>query len=160
MTINRNTVTRNFVGAALLSGLLCAGALPAHALSMQECSAKYKAAKEAGTLGDQKWNDFRKSQCGADATPAAAPAAPPAAEAPKAAPKAATAPEAAPAPTGNAVFPTAVSPKYSSESAGKAREHTCLDQYKANKETNANGGLKWIMKGGGYYSECNKRLKG
>jgi hypothetical protein len=37
--------------------------------------------------------------------------------------------------------------------------HTCVDQYKANKETNANGGLKWIQKGGGYYSECNKRLK-
>ncbi|MGO9356073.1 MAG: hypothetical protein ACLP1D_00150, partial [Xanthobacteraceae bacterium] len=80
----------------------------------------------------------------------------------KPAPKTAAAPaapEAAPAPTGNAVFPTAISPKYSSESAGKGREHTCLDQYRANKETNANGGLKWIMKGGGYYSECNKRLK-
>jgi hypothetical protein len=24
----------------------------------------------------------------------------------------------------------------------------------------ANGGLKWSVKGGGYYSECNKRLKG
>src|ERR1700757_466999 len=24
----------------------------------------------------------------------------------------------------------------------------------------ANGGLKWIQKGGGYYSECNKQLKG
>ena len=35
--------------------------------------------------------------------------------------------------------------------------HTCLDQYNANK---ANGGLNWIQKGGGYYSECNKRLKG
>jgi hypothetical protein len=57
-----------------------------------------------------------------------------------------------------AVFPTAVSPKYSSESAGKARLHTCLDQYNANKATNANGGLRW--KGGGYYSECNKQLKG
>jgi hypothetical protein len=22
------------------------------------------------------------------------------------------------------------------------------------------GGLKWTQKGGGYYSECNKRLKG
>jgi hypothetical protein len=43
---------------------------------------------------------------------------------------------------------------------GKARMHTCLDQYKANKATNANGGLKWIEKGGGYYSECNKQLKG
>ena len=71
-------------------------------------------------------------------------------------------PEAAPAlpmPVGNAVFPSAVDPKYANESAGKARMHTCVDQYKANKETNANGGLKWIQKGGGYYSECNKRLK-
>ena len=25
---------------------------------------------------------------------------------------------------------------------------------------NANGGLKWIQKGGGYYSECTKKLKG
>jgi hypothetical protein len=25
---------------------------------------------------------------------------------------------------------------------------------------NANGGLKWIQRGGGYYSECSKRLKG
>ena len=38
--------------------------------------------------------------------------------------------------------------------------HTCLDQYNANKVASANGGLKWIEKGGGYYSECNKRLKG
>jgi hypothetical protein len=67
--------------------------------------------------------------------------------------------EPAPAAT-NAVFPTAVSPKYSKETAGKARMHTCLDQYNANKATNANGGLTWIQKGGGYYSECNKRLKG
>ena len=81
-------------------------------------------------------------------------AAAPAAGAP--APTPATAPKA----TGNAVFPTAISPKYSSESAGKARMHTCLDQYNANKATNANGGLKWIQKGGGYYSECNKQLKG
>jgi hypothetical protein len=43
---------------------------------------------------------------------------------------------------------------------GKARMHTCLDQYHANKVNNANGDLKWIVKGGGYYSECNKRLKG
>ena len=62
--------------------------------------------------------------------------------------------------TGNAVFPSAVDPKYSKESAGKARMHTCVDQYNANKTSNGNGGMKWIMKGGGYYSECNKRLKG
>jgi hypothetical protein len=38
--------------------------------------------------------------------------------------------------------------------------HTCLDQYNTNKTGTGNGGLKWIQKGGGYYSECNKRLKG
>jgi hypothetical protein len=57
------------------------------------------------------------------------------------------------------VFPSAVNPKYSTEKGGRARMHTCLDQYNANKGNNANGGLRWIQKGGGYYSECNKRLK-
>jgi hypothetical protein len=57
------------------------------------------------------------------------------------------------------VFPQAVSPKYANESAGKARMHTCLDQYRANKADNGNAGLRWIAKGGGYYSECNERLK-
>ena len=129
---------------------------PAEALTTQECSAKYQAAKTAGTLNGQKWNDFRKAECGADAaaTPAAAPAAPKATEAkPKK-------PEAAPAAAGNAVFPSAVDPKYSKETAGKGRMHTCVDQYNANKTANANGGMKWIEKGGGYYSECNKKLKG
>jgi hypothetical protein len=149
-------------------GLLCAVAIsgfamltaaqPAQALTAQECSAKYQAAKTAGTLNGQKWNDFRKAECGAEAaaTPAAAPAAP----AP-AAPKATEAkPAAAPAPVGNAVYPSAVDPKYSKESAGKGRMHTCVDQYNANKASNGNGGMKWIEKGGGYYSECNKKLKG
>jgi hypothetical protein len=143
------------------SGFAMLAAMPAQALTAQECSAKYQAAKTAGTLGSQKWNDFRKAQCGADAaaTPAAVPAAPPkAAEAkPAAAPKPAA---AAPAPMGAAVFPNAVDPKYSKETAGKARMHTCVDQYNANKAGNANGGLKWIQKGGGYYSECTKKLKG
>ena len=143
-----------------------AATAPAQALTAQECSAKYQAAKSAGTLGGQKWNDFRKAQCGAEATPAAAPAAPsPAAAAPApAAPKEAkkeAAPAAAPAaPSGPAVYPTAVDQKYSKESEGKARMHTCVDQYNANKATGANGGLKWIQKGGGYYSECTKKLKG
>lgn len=143
-----------------------AASAPAQALTTQECSAKYQAAKSAGTLNGQKWNDFRKAQCGADATPAAAPAAPPpAAAAPApAAPKEAkreAAPAAAPAaPGGPAVFPNAVDPKYAKESEGKARMHTCVDQYNANKTTGGNGGMKWIQKGGGYYSECNKKLKG
>jgi len=139
----------------------------ADALTAQECSAKYQAAKTAGTLGDQKWNDFRKAQCGADATPATAAAAP--AAAPTAEPKQAAKKEskndskeaAAPAvPAGPAVYPNAVDAKYSKETASRARMHTCLDQYNANKTTNGNGGLKWIQKGGGYYSECSKKLKG
>ena len=154
------------VAAALSALALAMVPGPAQALTAQECSAKYQAAKTAGTLGTQKWNDFRKAQCAADAAPAAATTttpkeAPKAAAAPKEAPKAAAAPAAAPAAAaGPAVFPTAVSPKYSSETAGKARMHTCVDQYNANKANNANGGLKWIQKGGGYYSECTKKLKG
>src|SRR5271165_4476844 len=144
--------------AAVLAAVALQGT-SAHALSMTECSAKYKAAKDAGTLNGMKWNDFRKAQCGSDA--AAAPAAAPAtAAAPAAAPAPKPAPAAAPVATGNAVFPNAVDAKYSKDAAGKARMETCLDQYKANKATNGNGGLKWIQKGGGYYSECTKKLKG
>jgi hypothetical protein len=60
-----------------------------------------------------------------------------------------------------AVFPTEISPKYSSEKdLDKARTLTCADQFKANKASDANGGLKWIEKDGGYYGECVIRLKG
>ena len=162
------TIQAKLLCAAAVTGFAAFVAIaPAQALTAQECSAKYQAAKTAGTLSGQKWNDFRKAQCGADATPAAAPAA--AAPAAPAEPKAAAAKpakkeakEAATpaAPAGPAVFPNAVDPKYAKESEGKARMHTCVDQYNANKTSNANGGLKWIQKGGGYYSECTKKLKG
>jgi hypothetical protein len=160
------TIRAKLLCAIAASGVAAlAASAPAQALTTQECSAKYQAAKSAGTLNGQKWNDFRKAQCGADATPAAAPAAPPpvaAAPAP-AAPKEAkkeAAPAAAPATSGPAVYPSAIDPKYAKESAGKGRMHTCVDQYNANKATGGNGGMKWIQKGGGYYSECNKKLKG
>jgi hypothetical protein len=143
-------------GMAVCSVAAFALAAPANALTTQECSAKYQAAKKDGTLGGMKWNDFRKAQCGADATPAAAPAAAPAPST-AAAP---AAPAAAPAATGPAVFPNAIDPKYAKETPGKGRMHTCVDQYNANKATGGNGGMKWIQKGGGYYSECNKHLKG
>lgn len=138
---------------------------PAQALTPQECSAKYQAAKTAGTLGDQKWNDFRKAQCGADATAApaattaAAPASPTEAAAKPKSKKGGETAAAPAAPAGPAVFPSAVDPKYSKETAGKARMHTCADQWKLNKAANTTGGLRWIQKGGGYWSECNKKLK-
>ena len=131
------------------------------ALTQKECSAKYQAAKTAGTLGGKTWNDYRKTECAAN-VPAATTETGDETCCDKAPAKetAPTKPATTPAAPSNAVFPTAVSSKYSKELAGKARMHTCLDQYHANKANNANGGLKWIVKGGGYYSECNKRLKG
>lgn len=137
--------------ALALAGAAWLAPRPAGAVTMQECSKLYKQAQDNGTLGTMTWNDFRKARCGdaaSPATPAAAPAA--------AAKPAATKPAAA----GKAVFPSAISSKYAKEPAGKARMHTCLDQYNANKAHNANGGLKWIEKGGGYYSQCNAHLKG
>lgn len=204
-----------FAGGAIILGVSAfTFSSPASALTMKECSAKYQSAKDAGTLGDVKWNDFRKTQCGDDA--AATPAAP--AKKAAAPAKNAAAPAADDAakgltmkqcstkyqaakdagtdggakwndfrkaecgPGADAValttdgnsepaapttaaprgvkFPTAVSAKFSSESPGKARMHTCLEQYHAAKDANALGGLKWVQKGGGYYSLCNARLKG
>jgi hypothetical protein len=147
--------------AFALAGL---SASPTLALTMKECSVKYQEARKANTLKGQKWNDFRKAQCGDDdaseadaASAVTEPAAPAAAPATPARPSTAST-----APAGRAraaVFPRAISDKYSSESPGKARLKTCADQYNANKERNANGDLKWIEKGGGYWSQCNAKLK-
>lgn len=152
----------------IVSGLLCAAFAnvavlsPASALTAKECSAKYQAAKKAGTLNGMNWNEFRKTECGAST--AAAPASGgPAAAAPAPQAKTAAKPVAAapaPVPSGNIVFPSATNPKYAKEPAGTARLKTCADQYNANKATSANGGLKWVEKGGGYWSLCNKHLKG
>lgn len=146
---------RHFILSAILvgaAGLVMAHATPASALTMKECSAKYKAAQTAGTLGAKTWNDFRKAECGPGATGAVSA---PSSRQP-------TTPPATPMAKGNLTLPSAVSPKYSSESAGKARMHTCLDQYKANQAAGGSGnaGLKWIQKGGGFYSQCNAHLKG
>ena len=134
---------------AAVAAFAIASSGPSSALTAQECSAKYATAKTAGTLKGMKWNEFRKAECADAAAPA-----PAAAADAKPAAKPATV-----AGAGVTVFPKAVDPQFAKETAGKARLHTCLAQYKANKATNANGGLKWIMKGGGYYSQCNKGLK-
>lgn len=204
-------------GAALVAGMaVFVMSSPASALTMAECSTKYQAAKDAGTLGTMKWNDFRKAQCGTDTPAAQAPAkAQPAAKPAKQAKdttanageakgltmqqcsakyksaqetglasglkwnafrkaecgpgadadvvtSVSTKEPAAPtmaAPSG-VRFPSAVSAKYVSEAVGKQRMKTCLDQYYANKSANSLNGLRWIQKGGGYYSLCNARLKG
>ena len=158
------TIKAKLLCAAAVSGFAAfAVTAPAQALTSQECSAKYQAAKSGGTLNGMKWNDFRKAQCGADATPMAAPAIAPAAPPPpvaEAKPKAAP-PMAAPVVTGNAVFPLAVDPKFASEKPHMQRMHTCAAQWQANKANNTTGGMHWNQKGGGgFYSVCNSRLKG
>ena len=155
-----NFQARLLCATAVSAFAVFAAAVPAQALTAQECSAKYQAAKTAGTLGGQKWNDFRKAQCGSDAgaAPAATTAAAPAASQ-EAAAKPKKGGEAVPVPAGPAVFPSTVDSKYGKETAGKARMHTCADQWKANKAANTTGGMKWIEKGGGYWPECNRKLK-
>ena len=146
--------------ASVLALALSTGAAHARETS-KACHQKFTTARTAGTLNGQSYKDFKTAQCGDAATPetkAAETAAPAASPAAAPAPKA-TAPAAAPVST-SATLPDAVSAKYSKETAGKARLHTCLDQYNANKAANANGGLRWIQRGGGYYSVCNARLKG
>ncbi len=155
------TIQAKFSGTvtALAFGVFAATS-SAQALTSQECSAKYQAAKTAGTLAGKTWNDFRKAECGSDAVVATA-TAPAAAKDADAKPKkeAAPASAASAAPAGPVTFPSAVDPKYSKETASKARLHTCADQWKANKAANTTGGMRWIEKGGGFWSECNKKLK-
>jgi hypothetical protein len=148
----RMNVQAKLLCAITVSGFTVLAAPSTQAQTTQECGAKYQAAKRAGALNGQKWKDFRKAECGTDA--AAAPAE--------------TSKSGAPLKdtiitpsTGTLVFPSAVDPKYAKEGAERGRMLTCADQYKANKDSNANGGMKWIGKGGsGYYGECIKRLKG
>ncbi|WP_322514881.1 hypothetical protein SR870_17905 [Rhodopseudomonas palustris] len=167
------TIAAAMLGTALLTWM---STTPGTALTAQECSARYQAAKTAGTLDGQGWSDFRKAQCGEVAAAAeskdkdkAEPKADSRAEArtdakteakteakPKAKPKSAE----PTTPQGPAVFPTAVDAKFAKEKPTRARLHTCAEQWKANKAANTTGGLRWIQKGGGYWSECNKRLKG
>jgi hypothetical protein len=102
-----------YVAMGALLGTLAFQNYSAHALTMHECSVKYKAAKEAGTLNGMKWNEFRRAQCAAEATAAPAPA-----------------PAAAPAPV-------------SAPTAHALSMHECSVKYKAAKEAGTLNGLKW-----------------
>ncbi|WP_027152914.1 hypothetical protein [Mesorhizobium sp. WSM2561] len=138
--------------AAAATTKAAATANAGNGLSRAECGAKYRAAKTANTLNGMKWNDFRMSQCGASASDNAVPAADQASLTSQPEKPTLIAPQ-------GVTFPKAISDKYSSETPAKARMYTCRDQYHANKEADALGGLKWIQKGGGFYSLCNAALK-
>lgn len=162
---------KKFSGAFLAAALMVVGmsATAAHAMTAKECYKSFRAERKAGDLKGMEYKDFKAARCG-DAAPAATSTTPAQAATPNTAAKAPTVQTPAPTtstppigPTtaiaGSAVFPSAVASQYANLKPGRARMQTCLDQYKANKASNGNGGLRWIQKGGGYYSECNKRLK-
>lgn len=131
-----------------------AGISPAAALTMKECSAKYQTAKTDGSAKSIKWNDFRAKFCGADA------AAEDAADDKEVAATTEKEPEkpSVKAPKGVS-FPKAIDKKYATETPAKGRLKTCVDTYHKNKDDGTLGDLKWIQKGGGYWSLCNTALK-
>lgn len=136
---------------------------PAGKLSAEACRKAFNEAKKANTLSGQKYADFKTGYCagGAGIAPSQSPAPASSAQpAPAGASKPAAASAIAPVASGSALFPARVAPEFASLTPGKARMKTCLAQYNANKSSGRNGNLKWIQKGGGYYSECNAHLKG
>ncbi|EUK19276.1 hypothetical protein [Commensalibacter papalotli (ex Servin-Garciduenas et al. 2014)] len=147
---------------ALVTGSMISFTHNARAADGKACYEQFSEAKKAGTLKEKNFKEYKAANCDAkQAKPtenAAVKEAKSASESPKE-PAKKTAVEKAPVVTGDVVFPEKVDPKFANEKEGKARMMTCQEQYKANKVSNKNGGLKWIQKGGGYYSECNKHLK-
>lgn len=112
-------------------------------VSFKDCGARYQEAKRNNELNGRGWDEYRTAECGHSLDKKEA--------------KATVAPVEAPA---GVTFPTEIAADFKDETPAKARMHSCLKQYRANKEAGTLNGLRWIQKGGGYYSLCSKRLKG
>ena len=121
---------------------------------MIQCGQQYQAAKAAGTLGGQTWNQYRsdcaarlKAPSGAAATPAVAPA-----------PAAATPDVAAPAPAAAPITTAASKATSGGRAAMQVRQKQCGGRV-ARPEGHPGGpdppGLTWPK----YWSLCNTRLK-
>ncbi len=115
-------------------------------LSFKECGAKYQAAKADGSLGDRKWLDYRRIECGITAAASKRP--PVRSEASRS--------EAA----RRLTFPAALASEFSGQKPWQARMRTCLKSYHEAKKAGALYGIKWVEKGGGYYSLCSAKLRG
>ena len=137
------------------------GSSVAQESAMKICGEKWQAAKAAGATNGATWPKFlTECRAGLVASPAATPKAVPAqAEKPALKPMA-DPPAGAKAATAAPIFPAAVSAKFADLRPAQARQKTCSEQYQANKANGGNGGLHWLEKGGGYWSLCNKKLKG
>ena len=129
---------------------------PASALTMKECGEAYRTAKEGGTLNGMDWSAFRTEKCATSAAESASADTVKTEPQPKKETSAAVAPAVAPA---GVTFPTTLAAEFKTEKPAKARMKTCLQGYHGNKDAGTLNGLRWIQKGGGYYSLCNARLK-
>ncbi|RWF45066.1 MAG: hypothetical protein EOS46_22625 [Mesorhizobium sp.] len=129
---------------------------PASALTMKECGENYRTAKEGGTLNGMHWAAFRKEKCATSAAESVSADTVETTPQPKKETSAAVAPTVAPV---GVTFPTTLAAEFKTEKPAKARMKTCLQGYHGNKEAGTLNGLRWIQKGGGYYSLCNARLK-
>ncbi|ESY82788.1 hypothetical protein NKI51_17925 [Mesorhizobium australicum] len=133
------------------------GVAPASALTMKECGETYRTAKESGTLNGMDWAAFRKEKCATTTAESVSADTVETAPQPNKETSAALVPTVAPA---GVTFPTTLAAEFETEKPAKARMKTCLQGYHGNKEAGTLNGLRWIQKGGGYYSLCNAKLKG
>lgn len=139
-----------YVGIVLLSAGIAGAAEAGEQMTFKACGEKYRAAKADGSLGERKWTEFREAVCGIK----------PAQKAIRSASPVMPASEAAGAEILRRVaFPATLSGEFSGQTPSQQRMRTCLKSYHANKDAGTLSGLRWVQKGGGYYSLCSARLK-
>jgi hypothetical protein len=139
--------------------LMTPGFALAQDATMKACGEKWQAAKAAGTADGSTWPKFL-AECRAGRVGELAPSALPPARAAQTVTPTTQEKPVAQARQGEPIFPKAVSAKFAELRPSDARRKTCSEQYQANKASDANGGLRWLEKGGGYWSLCNTKLKG
>jgi len=120
---------------------------PAQPLSFKECGVKYRAAKADGSLGGRKWLDYRRAECGITASAERTHRPPVRSEASRT--------EA----VRRLTFPAALAGEFRDQKPWQARMRTCLKSYHEAKKAGTLYGVKWVEKGGGYYSLCSAKLR-
>jgi hypothetical protein len=155
-------------GISMFKGLIVSGTFLllivqpglAQDAAMKICGEKWQAAKASGATNGATWPKFL-ADCRSNlpAPAATAPAIAPA-QVGKPDPKPVPDPQASAKLAGAPIFPSVISSKFAELRLAQARQKTCSAQYQANKTTGGNAGLNWLEKGGGYWSQCNKKLKG
>ena len=116
-------------------------------LSFKTCGEKYRAAKADGSLGERKWTEFRSDVCGIAASTAQKRSPVVQSEA------------AASEMLRRVAFPGEVAKEFADQKPAQQRMRTCLKSYHSNKQAGTLAGLRWVQKGGGYYSQCTAKLK-